>query len=689
MGDSGDFNTIYEAWMAAGKKHKFKSAYIKDKANARAIKAFVQARDMLVGSEKGWPKKLTEYLDASVANARTFQLTVHTAAQTNGRRRLNLWPNREGEFIESKVQEPVAQTTPVQQAKSPFMQGEHDSPFAETPNTGIRGPSQQGGSAAQGPPSATSSTGGTSPETLAFIDEQERRLQALRRRRTGLDTGDRFLEQMERELPSPDGRTAGGPHNIMNDIGQLRDLEMGRNADEIALDILGDAREQAAGRIRALPEQQQAGAWAEYAQQIAQAALDLLKRGASADVITPLLQSAAPMLNIGGRLAVEQERIRRPNVQNTAKNLGWAALTGALATAAAGIALGDYKPTTTTETTTKAEDTVPGATKPTTQEEKKPTAEGQPPPDTEHMGKNNTPPGQEQPQENPDNQRANAQGDADAQPNGGMGAAYGQHFGQPNTIRAAQPDTVVGQTTKTTTQASRPGEKDNLKLAAGSDTIIGGPQAQNNALATMRPIYPQPNGSEVVPSVKKQLASDIAFDMFSVVRPGFGLGADNKLFVQQDIWEKKIRGMNPHTFPRGNGGANGGPEGGIKPAPWPLQNVMTGGQVDHLFDRVNKRTSSIAGIVQRTRTRTVNTLPDDIVGSGSAKGLKRKPSPLEPIYNHHEPWLPYNEHAGIFLNRRGFKHAYNPMRTPLRVEHDPLNGMPTLNKRRALEVILQ
>lgn len=313
----------------------------------------------------------------------------------------------------------------------------------------------------------------------------------------------------------------------------------------------------------------------------------------------------------------------------------------------------------------------------------KKTSEPQPQ-DTEHLGKNQAPSGQA----NPENPTTAGQGAGDAQPNGGIGAAYGQHMAA-KTYRAAQQDTTVGQTTGEQSQANRPGEKDDLKIAAGSDQIIGGPQTQNNALATMRPLYPQPNGSEVVPSARKQLQSDIAFDMFSVVRPGFGLGADNKLFVQQDIWEKKIQGMNPHTFPRGNGGANGGPEGGLKPSPWPLQNVMTKGQVGHLFDRVAKRTNSIANIARRTHTRTINALPDDIVGSGSAKGLKRKPSPLEPIYNHHEPWLPYNEQAGIFLNRRGFKHQYNPMRTPLRVERDPLNGMQTLNKRRALEVILQ
>jgi hypothetical protein len=307
---------------------------------------------------------------------------------------------------------------------------------------------------------------------------------------------------------------------------------------------------------------------------------------------------------------------------------------------------------------------------------------GDMPEDDAHLGQD-----QAAGQENPDQQQAGGQGAADAAPNGGIGAAFGQHIGA-KTYRAAQQDTTVGKSSTGTTQSNRPGEHDDLKIGAGSDQIVGGPQTRNDALATMRPLYPQPNGSEVVPSAKKQLASDIAFDMFSVVRPGFGLGADNKLVVQQDIWEKKIRGMNPHTFPRGNGGANGGPEGGIKPAPWPLQNVMTAGQVDHQFNRVERQTSSIANIVNRTTSRTIGALPDEIVNSASMKGLKRKPSPLEPIYNNHEPWLPYNEATGIQLNRRGFKHQYNPMRRPLRVERDPLNGMQTLNKRRALEVVL-
>ena len=272
---------------------------------------------------------------------------------------------------------------------------------------------------------------------------------------------------------------------------------------------------------------------------------------------------------------------------------------------------------------------------------------------------------------------------------GGMGAAFGGHFSTSSTSAAAT-DTKIGNSGVLRNQSARPGENiEGKPLEFMGDVIAAGPLPVDTAKPTLRPQYPNPNGSEVVPSTRKQLESDLAFDLFSVVRPGHGLGSDNKLFVQDQIWEDKIRGMAPHMYPRGNAGGLGGPEGGIRPAPWKLSNVMHKSQVDGEFAKVGSQIRSAAMLAQATGSRTLRALPDEPMARHTATGLKRKASPFEPMYHNHDPWLPYNEQAGIFLNKRGFKHQYNPMRRPLHVEHDPENGMQTLNKRRALEVILQ
>jgi len=58
------------------------------------------------------------------------------------------------------------------------------------------------------------------------------------------------------------------------------------------------------------------------------------------------------------------------------------------------------------------------------------------------------------------------------------------------------------------------------------------------------------NSALVIPRGLDQIRSDIEFDMFSVVRPGFGLGADNKMFAFENIRDKEIIGKGPLFLPR-------------------------------------------------------------------------------------------------------------------------------------------
>jgi hypothetical protein len=87
--------------------------------------------------------------------------------------------------------------------------------------------------------------------------------------------------------------------------------------------------------------------------------------------------------------------------------------------------------------------------------------------------------------------------------------------------------------------------------------------------------------------------------------------------------------------------------------------------------------------------RTLKAIPDDIIPKKSSCGLPRTQSYLNPIYDNRHPWEPVLTPPGVMLNKRGFKHLYNPWNKPFQREMDPEGGGPHLKKRRALEVILQ
>lgn len=85
----------------------------------------------------------------------------------------------------------------------------------------------------------------------------------------------------------------------------------------------------------------------------------------------------------------------------------------------------------------------------------------------------------------------------------------------------------------------------------------------DDPINTIRPDYGLAGAADVVPEPKKQTISDVMFDMFGVVPPGFGNGATNKLFLQQQSWEKFVKYggkmFGPNTFD--------GPTCGVKPMP--------------------------------------------------------------------------------------------------------------------------
>lgn len=197
---------------------------------------------------------------------------------------------------------------------------------------------------------------------------------------------------------------------------------------------------------------------------------------------------------------------------------------------------------------------------------------------------------------------------------------------------------------------------------------------------SMRPKAFLAGAEAVIPDGKSQLQSDVMFDMFSSVSPGFGQGRDNKLYVENEANQEFIRFRDPLYRPR----QHSGHVNGIQPLPWQWQDVMPRHLVEGYFKQFNKRIDDLTAMISNVPERVVNTLPTDVVTVPSSKGCYRKPSPLEPIINNIQPWLAVQDPAGVFLNKRGFKHTTSSWRDPKRLELDLPNTGPTLSQRRAL-----
>jgi hypothetical protein len=190
--------------------------------------------------------------------------------------------------------------------------------------------------------------------------------------------------------------------------------------------------------------------------------------------------------------------------------------------------------------------------------------------------------------------------------------------------------------------------------------------------------------SDVIPPPKRQLQSHITFDMFNLVPPGYGLGAANKLFVeneQRDAYLRYQQGFVPRMD-------NGAPTG-LYPAAWQLQDVMPQSLMIEAMMSLRHRLEAIEKTVNEARqTMNVETLPSDVNRQPSSQGLPRRVSPLQPVIDNVQPWTPNKEPAGMYLNPRGFRHLHSSFALPEMRELDARNSGPVLRKRRGLELNL-
>jgi hypothetical protein len=193
----------------------------------------------------------------------------------------------------------------------------------------------------------------------------------------------------------------------------------------------------------------------------------------------------------------------------------------------------------------------------------------------------------------------------------------------------------------------------------------------------------------VIPSTVDQIRSDIEFDMFSVVRPGFGLGADNKMFAFENIRDREIIGKEPLFEPR----AYDGPTGGVDTVPLCLQSVLPTA-VFQKNERVNKllQTQGLQTTLQ-TLKGSLNVLGDDYgqLSSVSDRGLNRPPeSYLEPVIRIDSRWQRPKLEPGYLSSKRQFRKLYDGLRYPEHMRpHMNMDGGPTMKKARAsLEVLI-
>jgi len=207
---------------------------------------------------------------------------------------------------------------------------------------------------------------------------------------------------------------------------------------------------------------------------------------------------------------------------------------------------------------------------------------------------------------------------------------------------------------------------------------------------SLRPLYGIAGAEAVVPPVNEQIRSDIEFDLFSQVQPGFGEGAANKLFRYDQAREKLIRFAEPMY----DTNAWDGPSQHLHPLPWQWQNVKDTNDIANYIRESMDRNAKTIDFLTKTGEGSLRALGRDVperVMRVSDSGLKRDHrSPFEPVILTKHHWTKVRQEPGEDLEKnRGWKRPFSALRDPEIREVQTENGGPTWRKRRSLEVILE
>lgn len=231
---------------------------------------------------------------------------------------------------------------------------------------------------------------------------------------------------------------------------------------------------------------------------------------------------------------------------------------------------------------------------------------------------------------------------------------------------------------------TKPEEFAALQPQSGGDKILD-PVVLDTGRASLRPQFLLGGEDAVRKTGRERMEMDVQFDMFDYVPDGFGLGAHNKMFVQEKNHERLIRYREPLYAPRREDGS----EYIAVAFDERLEAAMKPSGVTNWMKRTGGEMASLGSAIKKQKVASVDTLADDNNVQRSSKGLRgRKPSPFETVINTKSPWIPTVEPAGVFMKRQ-LKSVFNTQRTPqANVEQNPNNGGPTLSRKEAMAIIL-
>jgi hypothetical protein len=168
---------------------------------------------------------------------------------------------------------------------------------------------------------------------------------------------------------------------------------------------------------------------------------------------------------------------------------------------------------------------------------------------------------------------------------------------------------------------------------------------------------------KVVPSEKEQLRGDINFDTFGLVKNGFGLGENNKMYQMELKREKRIHMKDNTFFPRPWDGPIDGPD---KP-PVLVQNVMSKNALrDYTKKKLHDKEAARRVMDGYSNGMSTGVLGYDvgyILDDKSDKGLKRnRMSVLEPIIMNTGAFTRVEMNTGLDMRKNGLRQPYDAYR---------------------------
>ncbi len=198
------------------------------------------------------------------------------------------------------------------------------------------------------------------------------------------------------------------------------------------------------------------------------------------------------------------------------------------------------------------------------------------------------------------------------------------------------------------------------------DQIVDSKRSMDRSKDTLRTLFGEANAEDVIPSKHDQIQSDIMFDSFSTVLPGWGLGMNNKMFLMEEEHEDKIIGAAPMSWPR----QDIGPLGGSDTMPVVWKSSISEYNRRKIRNARIKNDMLASLLEQRVGNGSLNILGDDagFLRSISDRGLPRdKESCLEPVVITSAPWKPAKVPCGYDLRRVKMRVPHDALRMPAKI----------------------